>query len=165
MNNHVCGGRPIGCYCHCCLHQEVNGVQRWCQTFSFSQQNDMSFMHTQPQIKYLKAFQVLFWPIRFKYPLATGVFLTEDPCWMIPRSHAVAAGSSGSDSWTSSLPPEQHRWNPDNVRAVIHLLVYYHKELLFNWSMILINSFNLKHEELRSFINCRSSHTKNKFTE
>lgn len=32
--------------------------------------------------------------------------LTGGPSWTSPRCRAAAGGSSGSDSWTSSLPPE-----------------------------------------------------------
>lgn len=33
--------------------------------------------------------------------------LTGGPSWTSPRCRAAAGGSSGSDSWTSSLPPEK----------------------------------------------------------
>lgn len=77
-------------------------------------------MHPQPQAKYLRVF-----------PSALLAPLTGGPSQTSPRCRAAAGGSSGSDSWTSSLPPEkenfvnidQQGWAPP-VAAILdtHLL-------------------------------------------
>lgn len=54
------------------------------------------FMHPQPQTRVS--------PSLSSAPLAP---LTGAPSWTSPRCRAAAGGSSGSDSWTSSLPPEK----------------------------------------------------------
>lgn len=74
-------------------------------------------MHTRSQIKYLKkgvssTLLAHMWLSAVARPLARPPDtqrLTAGPSWMIPQCRAVAAGSSGSGSWTSSPPPDQQQ--------------------------------------------------------
>lgn len=64
------------------------------------------FMHLQPEKKVS--------PSLLSALLAP---LTGGPSWTSPRCRAAAGGSSGSDSWTSSLPPEKENFVNDDEKG------------------------------------------------